>query len=245
MNEIRDKVENVDAPGRKLKNVTDTSSLPRERAVKLGINALSDAEIIAILLGTGIRGKNVLDLANEILMEYDGHLSELLNLSVEKITTKFSGIGRSKALLLLAAVEIGRRAAQDHAEQQANRKSLRSSQDCYNLMKNRLSELDHEEVWITLLNNSLKRITDVRISLGATTSATVEVKNIVRQMIDKGSNNVILFHNHPSGQLKPSANDDALTRKIKDALKLFDFKVIDHLIITSNGYYSYCDEGRL
>lgn len=230
---------------RHLTTITDKSMLPRERALKFGFATLSHAEIMAILLGTGTKGKNVLDLSNEILCWADGHLSELMHMTPHDIVRQFGGVGQSKALMLLAALELGKRAAQDLVEVEAARKAIRSSGDSYQLMRHKLLDLDHEEFWIMLLNNSLKRICDVKISEGTVAATIVEVKKIIKVMIDNGANTVVLFHNHPSGNLTPSAQDDSLTRKIVEAAKLFDFRVVDHIIIGSNGYYSYSDSGRL
>lgn len=230
---------------RHLFSLAERSSLPRERALKHGFKSLSDAEIMAILLGTGMKGKNVIDLANEILMAHEGHLSELANMSAHDITSRFGGIGQSKALSLLAALELGRRAAQDAAELQASRKSITQSQDSYELMRHKLQHLPHEEFWALLLNNSLKKITDIKISEGTVTATLVDIKKIIKSMIDHGSNTAIIFHNHPSGQLRPSQSDDTLTRKIVEAAKVFDFRIIDHIIVTPSGYFSYADSGRL
>lgn len=230
---------------RHLISLNDPSMLPRERALKYGFSTLSDAEIMAILLGTGTRGKNVLDLSNEIILANKGHLSELMRLTPRQITERFLGIGQSKALSLLAALELGKRAAQDMAEVQASRITITKSSDSYELMRYKLQDLDHEQFWVLLLNNSLKKICDVKINEGATNFTIVEVKKIIKAMIDNGSNAVVLFHNHPSGNLKPSTQDDALTRKIIEAAKIFDFRVVDHIIITGTGYYSYADMGKL
>ena len=236
-----------ETPGksRKLSDTTDPSSMPRERAMRHGFKSLSNAEIMAILLGTGTKGKNVLDLAHEIILSHGGHLSELARMSAKDITDSYSGIGISKALTLLAALELGRRAAQDAAEVQSSRTAITRSQDSYELMRNKLQHLDHEEFWVLLLNNSLKRIADVKINEGTTTCTVVEVKKIIKAMIDNGAVCVILFHNHPSGNLKPSAQDDALTRKIVEGAKIFDFRVLDHIIVTDSGFYSYADNSRM
>lgn len=230
---------------RHLFSKADKGSLPRERALRDGFGSLSDAEIMAILLGTGTKGKNVLDLSHEILNSHKGHLSELASMTVNEITDRYSGIGQSKALSLLASLELGRRAAQDAAELQSARVAVRSSNDSYELMRHKMQHLDHEEFRILMLNNSLKRIKEVKISEGTSTVTLVDVKKIIKAMIDCGAVNVILFHNHPSGSLKPSAQDDTLTRKIVEATKLFDFRVLDHIIITLGGYYSYSDNSRL
>lgn len=231
--------------GRHLFSLADKSTLPRERAIRHGINTLSDVEIMAILLGTGTKGKNVIDLANEIVRESGGHLSELMRMTVREFTRRYSGIGPGKALTLLAALELGRRAADDAAKVEMARKPMTDSVACYEAMRNNLQHLDHEEFWILMLNNSHKRIAEVRINEGATNFTVVEIKKIIKHMIDYGANHVVLYHNHPSGKLMPSAQDDSLTRKIKEAAKIFDFRVIDHIIISSSGYYSYADKGRL
>ena len=231
--------------GRHLFSLADKSTLPRERAIRHGINTLSDVEIMAILLGTGTKGKNVIDLANEIVRESGGHLSELMRMTVREFTRRYSGIGPGKALTLLAALELGRRAADDAAKVEMARKPMTDSVACYEAMRNNLQHLDHEEFWILMLNNSLKRIAEVRINEGATNFTVVEIKKIIKHMIDYGANHVVLYHNHPSGKLMPSAQDDSLTQKIKEAAKIFDFRVIDHIIISSSGYYSYADKGRL
>ena len=231
--------------GRRLFEIVDKSSLPRERARREGIRVLSDSEIMAILLRTGTQGKNVLDLAQEILRSTDGHLSRLFYMTPQEVMKKFSGIGEGKALSLLAALELGRRAAHDLAQVELSRKALKTSSDCYQLMRNRLQDLPHEEFWVLMLNNSLKPIKEICVNKGATNFTVVEIKNIVKPMIDAGANHAVLFHNHPSGSLNPSGQDDAITRKITEALRLFDFKVIDHIIITPSSYYSYADNGRL
>lgn len=240
-----DSDNNNNIASRHLFRMAELSALPREKALKNGLRSLDDAELIAILLGTGIRGKNVIDLANEILKSKDGHLSELAHLSVKDMTGMFTGIGSSKALSLLAAVELGRRAAHDAAVLESSRRVVNSSSVCYDLLRHKLQDLDHEEFWVLLLNNSLKRITELRVSEGASNFTVVEVKKIIKAMIDNGANHVVLYHNHPSGKLRPSPQDDSLTRKIAEAAKLFDFKVIDHIIICNSGFYSYSDNGRL
>lgn len=242
---MSDETEPKTDQGRHLFSLADKSTLPRERAIRHGINTLSDVEIMAILLGTGTKGKNVIDLANEIVRESGGHLSELMRMTVREFTRRYSGIGPGKALTLLAALELGRRAADDAAKVEMARKPMTDSVACYEAMRNNLQHLDHEEFWILMLNNSLKRIAEVRINEGATNFTVVEIKKIIKHMIDYGANHVVLYHNHPSGKLMPSAQDDSLTQKIKEAAKIFDFRVIDHIIISSSGYYSYADKGRL
>lgn len=230
---------------RHLREITSKDMMPRERAEKVGVGALSDAEIMAILLRTGIQGKNVIDLANEILADNDGHLSRMLKLTIDDMTARYNGLGKSKAIGLLASLELGKRAVRDAAEIERTRKPLNSSKEAAKLMQIRFHGLDHEEFWVVALNNALRLIEDFRISSGGTAATVVDVKIIIRKALELKASSLMLFHNHPSGQLKPSPQDDALTRKIKDAAALFDIRVLDHLIMTDSGYFSYNDEGRL
>lgn len=230
---------------RNLHSTIHTSEMPRERALKYGLRSLTNAEIIAILLGSGIRGKNVLDIANELAMSNEGHLSMLMNMMPHDISRDFDGIGDSKALTLLAAMELGRRAADDAAQIQLNSKPLTSSQALYKVMQNRFLGLDHEEFWVLALNNRLCRIVDFCVGEGNATGTIVDVRKVVLRLLGCGACAVALFHNHPSGATRPSTQDEAITRKIADAAKLLDIRMIDHLIMTDSGYYSFFDQGKL
>lgn len=233
------------AASRNLKACQDASALPRERALRDGIAALSDTEIMAILLGTGTQGKNVLDLAAEILKGADGHLSKLACMSPKELVRNYNGMGQGKSLTLLAALELGRRAAKDAENVQKARTRLNTSNLCYEVMRSRFTNLNNEEFWVLLLNNGLMRITDVCVGRGTQTSTLVDVRTVIKYAMENNACAMVLCHNHPSGTLEPSGADDILTRKITEAAKLFDVKVIDHLIITDSGYYSYSDKGRL
>ena len=216
---------------------------PREKAVKDGIKSLSDTELMAIIFSTGLKGKSVIELSREILEDNDRHLSKVAKLSVAEMLKRYKGIGPAKAITLLAALELGSRSAADAAK--IEHPTVASSKIAYTLMKHHFERLDHEEFWVLLLSQAGKPIKEVKIGQGGITGTAVDIKLIMRAAIEHLASAMILFHNHPSGNLKPSHQDDSLTQKIKDAAKLIDTRVHDHIIVTDGSFYSYNDEGRL
>lgn len=216
---------------------------PREKAMRLGIKSLTDTELMAILFGTGIRGKSVVELSNEILADNEGHLSNIARLSVRDFLRRYKGIGPAKAISLLAALEIGARSAADAAMIQ--RPVVTGAEVAVSLMRRHLNGLPYEEFWVMLLSQSGKVIREVNISRGGVSATMVDVKVVFKHALENYTSAMILFHNHPSGTLEPSAQDDALTRRIADAAKLLDIRVNDHIIVTDGGYYSYHNEGRI
>lgn len=216
---------------------------PRERAIKYGVRSLSEIELMAIIFGTGMRGKSVLELANEMLVNNDGHLSRLARMSVKELCSRFKGVGEAKAISLLAALELGTRAAAD--EISCNKTAVTSSKVAVQYMQRYFHHLPHEEFWILLLNQANRPICEVNVARGGVNVTAVDVRLIMKHAIEHLACGMILFHNHPSGNLRPSAQDDALTRKIIEAAKLMDVKVLDHIIITDGSYYSYQDESRI
>lgn len=221
----------------------DNEERPREKAMKHGVKSLSDTELMAIIFSTGLKGKSVIELSREILKDNNNHLSEVSRLTVKEMLNRYKGIGPAKALTLLAALELGSRSASDAAR--VDNPTVNSSSVAYKLMKHHFEHLDHEEFWIMLLSQSGKVIREVKIGQGGLTGTVADVKLILRSAIEELASSMILFHNHPSGNLRPSAQDDALTRKIADAAKLIDSRVNDHIIVSDSSYYSYNDEGRL
>lgn len=217
--------------------------LPREKALSAGMKSLSDAELMAIIFGTGIRGKNVMDMCREILDSHGGHLSKLARMSAKEVREAYKGIGDAKALTLLAGIELGVRAAADAVK--LDEPKMLSSSTAFNYMNEYLYNLDHEEFWVLYLRNNLTPLKASCIGRGGLTATVVDPKVIVREALLLNSCAMMLFHNHPSGVLKPSIQDDSITRKIKDAAALFDMRVIDHLIIGNSAYYSYHDEGNI
>ena len=217
---------------------------PREKALAHGIKSLSDAELLALLFGTGIQGKSVVELCSELLADNEHHLSRIARMSAPELCNRYKGIGTAKAISLLAALEVGSRAAADAAALQ-ERPTITSSQVAVSLMRPRLANLPYEEFWVMLLNQGGKEIRTVCVSRGGIATTAVDVKIVLKHAVENYAAAMILFHNHPSGTLKPSAQDDALTRRIGEAAKILDIRVNDHIIVTDAGYYSYHDEGHI
>lgn len=231
-----------------LKTTTSFSQLgkdemPREKAMNHGIKSLTDAELMALLFSTGSAGISVLEMAEQILQDNDYHLSRVTTLSPDELSKRYKGIGRAKALLLLASLELGERSARDAATMPEAR--VLSSKMAYDYMRPLLEPLETEEFHVLMLTNAGTIITSERIASGGQTSTLVDVRVLLRKALECKAVRIILFHNHPSGTLSPSGPDDVLTNKIKDAAALMDIRVDDHIIVTSRGYYSYNDEGRL
>lgn len=220
-----------------IKNWSDDDK-PREKLVQKGRSVLSDAELIAILIGSGSRAESAVELSKRILATVDNNLNELGRLSIKQLMT-FKGIGEAKAVSITAALEVGRRRREEDA---AKIDKIGSSQDVYHLLQPLLGDLEHEEFWILFLNNSNKVLHKAQLSKGGITGTLVDVRLVMKQTLELGAVAIILAHNHPSGTLSPSAADKQITQKIKTASETLDVKVLDHLIITQKSYYSFADE---
>lgn len=214
---------------------------PREKLLAKGKAALSDAELIAILIGSGSRNKSAVELSKEILAGSENKLQELSRLSVNQLK-KFKGIGEAKAVAIVAALELGRRR---RGEEALERKKITSSRSAFEILQPVIGDLNHEEFWVIFMNNSNKILLTDQISKGGMTGTLVDPRNVYRKALEIGATCLILAHNHPSGTLKPSQADRNLTRKLKLAGESLDIKVLDHLIITQNTYMSFADEGIL
>ena len=214
---------------------------PREKLMAYGRQVLSDAELIAILIGSGNRQESAIELCKRILNQSDNNLNELAKLSVNDLM-KFKGIGEAKAISIVAALEIGRRRK---SEKVLDKIQVTSSKHLYEYIRPVLEDLPHEEFWIVLLSRANKIIGKQLIGRGGISETTADIKIIFKKAIESLASAIILAHNHPSGNLKPSQSDLNLTKKIKNAAQLFDIKVLDHLIIGDGNYYSFNDEGVL
>ena len=214
---------------------------PREKLLEKGRQALSDAELLAILLGSGTVSISAVELAKQILQGSDNNLNELAKLSVKDLQ-KFKGIGEAKAITIVSALELGRRRKEAEPVERAK---ITSSQDAYELMKPYLLDLHYEEFWVLLLNRSNSVIKKEKISAGGVSGTVADPKIIFKLALQETTSHLILVHNHPSGNLSPSKADIDLTKKIKEGAKLLDMQVLDHLIFTDAGYYSFADEGIL
>lgn len=220
--------------------------LPRERAVKYGIKSLSDPELLAILLGSGTRGMNVFDLSRHIMESCGWHLSRLAEMSCTAMTGSFHGLGPAKAVSLQAALELGSRAAADRAAVALQRTAITRASDTVALVRHRFDGLDHEEFWVLVLNNALKVLDHRRVSTGGVTATVVDIKTLMRKVLEiQGASALIMYHNHPSGNPRPSPQDDTLTRRIRDAAATLDLRLLDHIIVTDDSHYSYNDNQRL
>ena len=235
---------NDNTPSTNSRRIADLSDddKPREKALRHGIRTLSDTELIAILLGGGIPGKSVIDLSRELYDISNRSLSDLARMSVRDMCKRIAGIGPAKAITIAAALELGARRKDLKSE---SRPRIRTSSDAYEVIRNSLQDLAYEEFWIILLSRANMVIATTCISSGGTAATVVDPKIIMKHAIEHLASSIILVHNLPSGNISPSAQDDALTRKIKSAGQLLDVNVVDHLIIGQTGYYSYADEARI
>lgn len=215
---------------------------PREKMLLKGQAALSDAELIAILISSGNRKESAVDLSKRILNEYQQNLKALGKASIKELTRKFTGIGEAKAISILAAIELGRRRG---AEESVKRKQVTSSKDVFDIFNAKIGDLPYEEFWMLHLNRANKIVGEDLISRGGVAGTVADSKLIFKKALDKLSCSIIFCHNHPSGNLKPSQQDINLTKKLKEAAALLDISVLDHLIVSDMGYYSFADEGQL
>lgn len=221
----------------------DREARPREKALRNGIKSLTDAELMALIFSTGIKGKSVVRLCEEILGEYKGHLSKITSMDAREFMKRHKGIGPAKALTFMAALELGARAASDAV--MLDDPQMTSSQAAYKYMYQRMSELDHEEFWVLLLKRNLKPMHEFRAGQGGIAETVVDVRLVMREALLAKASAMILFHNHPSGQLRPSKPDIDLTRRIVDAARYFDIRVLDHIVVGATGYMSFNDEGLM
>jgi len=214
---------------------------PREKLLAKGKAVLSDAELIAILIGSGSRDESAVALSQRILASTQNNLKALGKLDVDTLM-EFKGIGEAKAITIVAALELGRRRG---GEEALRRKKITSSQSVFELMQPIIGELPHEEFWIIYLNNSNKVLQTTQLSKGGITGTLVDVRLVLKTALQVGAVGLVLTHNHPSGTLKPSAADKSLTQKMKTAGESLDIKVLDHVIVTENAYFSFADESIL
>jgi len=214
---------------------------PREKLLLKGKNALSDAELLALLLGTGNRNDSAVDLAKAILHEFKDNLVELSRMGINELLG-FKGIGKAKAIIIIAAMELGRR--RNESEVIAKEKII-SSKDAFTILRSSIGDLPYEEFWIILLNKANRVIRKCSISEGGVSGTVVDPKKIFKIALDYHASSIILGHNHPSGNTQPSEADQKITKKIKEAGLMLDVAVLDHLIIGDDRFYSFADEGVL
>lgn len=215
---------------------------PREKALANGLSSLTDVELLAIILGSGQRGKSVIQLSREILARCGDRLGPLSRMTVAELMRDVKGMGPAKAVSLFAAIELGTRCRSDLARESV---AVTSSAAIYEHMRPRLERLHHEEFWVLMLNRANRVEWEWQLSQGGMASTVVDPKLLFKKVIDRQASSIVLVHNHPSGTLQPSGEDDRLTRRISEVAALLDIRVLDHLIIGPAGYFSYHDEERL
>ncbi|HRH68200.1 MAG TPA: DNA repair protein RadC [Flavobacteriales bacterium] len=214
---------------------------PRERMLARGAKGLSDAELIAILIRSGTTTESALDLARIILNKAGNDLHKLASLGVAELV-RIHGVGEAKAMSIVAALELGQRRKQTSV---AERPLIAGSDSAHELLRPLVADLHHEEFWLILLDRGNRLLETLRVSQGGMHGTVADPKIIFREALDRRASSVILCHNHPSGQLRPSPEDITLTRKLVEGGRFLDILVQDHLIVARTGYYSFADNGQL
>ena len=214
---------------------------PREKMMQKGTEALSDAELLAILIGSGNTEESAVALMQRVLAEAGNNLHRLGKWQVRDFA-RFKGLGPAKSISIMAALELGKRRT---LQERPERPVIRSSKDIYELFHPLLCDLATEEFWVLLLNQGARVIDRVRISRGGLDQTTADVRTILREALLARATQLVLVHNHPSGNTQPSPDDTRLTQAVRDAARLMNIHVLDHIIVTDGAYYSFNDEGRL
>lgn len=215
---------------------------PREKLMKKGPGALTTAELLAILIGSGNTEETAVELMSRLMDDCKGKLQTLSRMSIEELASdRYRGMGPAKAVTILAACELGRRRSMEPSECQ----KMKSSAEIAAYFQPMLQDLSHEECHVMLLRNNLSLIDTCLISKGGLTASTVDVRSIVRKALLANATAIVLCHNHPSGSLTPSTADVRLTHQVKEACEVMQITLIDHLVVSAEGYYSFADEGRM
>lgn len=215
---------------------------PREKMMMHGVRTLSNAELLAILIGSGNTEETAIELSQRILNSAGNSLNRLGKYGIKELTTPFKGIGEAKAITIIAAMELGRRRREENSDE---RPVIQSSKEAFQYIKHRLVDLPHEEFWVLYLNQAGRVIDTTMVSRGGTAATVVDAKIVMKTALLNLASSIILCHNHPSESCKPSANDKAVTRCLKEAARLFDIKVVDHIIVCGNRYFSFMDNGLI
>lgn len=236
--------EDLEAPVLTIKEM-NKDERPRERAIKHGIGSLTTSELLAIILRTGQPGLPITDLCRQLMSDNSNSLLRLERRTRnELMLTK--GIGAAKALQIEAMMEIMRRYHLEHSDKATRQlDSIKTSSSIFERMRYRIANLDHEEIWIILLSRRNQVIKEFQLTTGSASASVFDIKMVIKRALLEGAEALAMCHNHPSGNLRPSPQDDNITRRLYAACQTMDLHMIDHVIISVEGYYSYCDEGRL
>ncbi|SCD19074.1 DNA repair protein RadC [Proteiniphilum saccharofermentans] len=213
---------------------------PREKLLLKGVSVLSDSELLAILIGSGNDKQSAVELAQHILSEAGNDLNQLARMSVSDLMNNFRGIGQAKAVTLIAALELGRRRK---TVETPRKKKITSSRVAYEHFYPLLSDLNHEETWALLTDRSNKVLSSIQVSRGGISGTVVDIRLVLREALSRYASGIILGHNHPSGQCRPSPQDTHLTKKLKEAAQWMDISLLDHIIVCGENYFSFADEG--
>jgi len=214
---------------------------PREKLLTNGLNVLSNAELLALILRSGTQEETVVQLSQRILLSVENDLSRLAKISASQLMSDFKGIGKAKAVAICASLELGKRRK---AEEVGDQKKIICSRDIYNYFYPLLCDLPHEEFWALFLNHSNRVIDRFKVSQGGTSETVVDGKLIYKEATARLATFVVLCHNHPSGNRFPSSHDNAVTLRIKKGLEMLEMYLLDHVILTDGKYFSYADEGK-
>jgi DNA repair protein RadC len=215
---------------------------PREKMLHKGSPSLSDAELLAILIGSGNRDESAVELSRRIMRECHDNINELAQLSINDLCKRFKGIGEAKAITIMAALELGKRRKTSEI---LERKKITSSIDLFSLFEPQLVDLPHEEFWVGLLNGANKVIEIKRLTQGGSRQTVVDIPMLLKMALEKSAQAVVVAHNHPSGQNLPSHEDDQITRRIKAGCEAIGISFLDHIIIARGNYFSFADEGKM
>lgn len=215
---------------------------PREKMLLKGVGALSDAELLGILIGSGNKNETAVELAQRILHSVSNNLNILGKQEIKDLIRNFNGIGEAKAITIAAAMELGKRRKLSEVVVQPQ---ITSSDTVYQIFHPVLADLKHEEVWVLLLNRANKVLKKIQVSKGGVAGTVVDIRMIMKEAIDSLASAMVLCHNHPSGNSNPSGDDDNITRRLKDAGQIMDVRLLDHIIVCDHSYYSYMDRGRM
>lgn len=214
---------------------------PREKLLQHGVPTLTDAEIIAILIGSGTRKDSAVELAQKILRDNQNNLHELARLSVDDLC-RYHGIGEARAISIVAALELGRRRKREEILQ---RDQISGSDDVASIFMELLGDLNHEEFWVLLLNRSNQIMERFHVSKGGIAGTVIDIRIVLKKALLKLVPSFIMVHNHPSGNRNPSKSDIYVTKKLKESAEIMDIQLLDHIIVTQNGYYSFADKGLI
>jgi len=215
---------------------------PREKMLRKGSQSLSDAELLAILIGSGNRDESAVELSRRIMRDCQDNLNELACLTIADLCKRFKGIGEAKAITIMAALEIGKRRK---TSEMLERKKITSSLDLFELFEPQLIDLPHEEFWVGLLNGANKVIEIKRLTQGGSRQTVVDVPMLLKMALEKSAQAAVVAHNHPSGQNRPSHEDELITKRIKTGCEAVGITLLDHIIIAKGQYYSFADEGKM